>query len=74
MSGYQTISAFHKFRFKNQIVNQPKDSQTRSIPQWQSNKMKQIIIERWQEIWVVVEARNKTKKLDRVVKSDRAYQ
>ncbi|NJK58589.1 MAG: hypothetical protein HC939_22740 [Pleurocapsa sp. SU_5_0] len=55
-------------------MTQPKDVQTRSIPQWQSNKMKQIIIERWQEIWVVVEARNKTKKLDRVVKSDRAYQ
>ncbi len=35
---------------------------TRSIPQWQSNRMKQIIIDRWQETWAVVEARNKTRK------------
>ncbi|WP_158260616.1 hypothetical protein [Pleurocapsa sp. CCALA 161] len=41
-------------------MTQHKDAQTRSIPQWQSNKMKQMIIDRWQEIWVVVEARNKT--------------
>lgn len=66
MSGYQTISAFRKFfqifRLKNQIVTQHKDAQTRGIPQWQSNKMRQIIIDRWQEIWVVVEARNQTQK------------
>ncbi|MBW4535470.1 MAG: hypothetical protein RLZZ535_23 [Cyanobacteriota bacterium] len=43
-------------------MTQLKDSQTRSIPQWQSNKMRQIIIDRWQEIWLVVEARNKTQK------------
>jgi hypothetical protein len=43
-------------------VTQIKDSRTRAIPQWQSNKMKQIIIDRWQEIWSVVEARNKITK------------
>jgi hypothetical protein len=40
-------------------VTQIKASRTRAIPQWQSNKMKQIIVDRWQEIWSVVEARNK---------------
>jgi hypothetical protein len=43
-------------------VTQLKDTKTRSIPQWQSHKMRQIIIDRWQEIWNVVEARNKTEK------------
>ncbi|MGK7950429.1 MAG: hypothetical protein AB4368_16995 [Xenococcaceae cyanobacterium] len=37
------------------------DSQTRKTPQWQSHKMRRIIIDRWQEIWTVVEARNKTR-------------
>ncbi|MGL5834137.1 MAG: hypothetical protein ACRC1Z_13025 [Waterburya sp.] len=39
-----------------------KNSKTRAIPQWQSNKMKQIIVDRWQEIWLAVEARNKATK------------
>ncbi|MCC0177824.1 hypothetical protein I4641_12635 [Waterburya agarophytonicola K14] len=45
-------------------MNEFKDFSTRNIPRWQSNKMKQIIIDRWQEIWTVVETRNKTKKSD----------
>jgi hypothetical protein len=43
-------------------VTQIKASRTRVIPQWQSNKMRQIIVDRWQEIWSVVEARDKTTK------------
>ncbi len=38
-----------------------KNSQKRNIPQWQSYKMRQIIIARWQEIWMVVEARNEAR-------------
>ena len=39
-----------------------KHSQNHNIPQWQSNRMKQMIIARWQETWTVVETRNKTSK------------
>ena len=39
-----------------------KDSQTYGISQWQSNRMRQVIIARWQETWTVVETRNQTKK------------
>ncbi len=27
------------------------------VPQWQSEKMKTLIAERWQEVWQIVEAR-----------------
>ncbi|MEL6438835.1 MAG: hypothetical protein AAFQ80_06210 [Cyanobacteria bacterium J06621_8] len=30
-----------------------------NVPQWQSNKMKQMIIDRWQEVSTIVEARNR---------------
>ncbi len=43
------------------IVTKFKNSQTRGIPQWQSNKMKRIIINRWQEVWEIVEARKTSK-------------
>ena len=33
-----------------------------SIPQWQSNRMKTLISERWYEVWEIVEAREKDKK------------
>ena len=33
------------------------------IPQWQSHKMRQLIIDRWQKTWLVVETRNKTKEI-----------
>ncbi|WP_156114145.1 hypothetical protein [Myxosarcina sp. GI1] len=36
-----------------------KHSQNHNIPQWQSDKMRQMIIDRWQETWIVVEKRNK---------------
>ena len=31
------------------------------IPEWQSNRMKTLIAERWQEVWEMVEAREKEK-------------
>ena len=34
------------------------------IPRWQSEKMKSLISERWQEVWEIVEAREKEKELD----------
>ncbi|MDJ0589927.1 MAG: hypothetical protein QNJ72_08010 [Pleurocapsa sp. MO_226.B13] len=43
-----------------------KNSSNRGISPWQSHKMKQIIIDRWQEIWTVVEARNKTRTTDSI--------
>ena len=35
-----------------------------AIPSWQSNRMRSLIAERWQEVWQIVEAREKEKKLD----------
>ncbi|MEL7077180.1 MAG: hypothetical protein AAFY50_21965 [Cyanobacteria bacterium J06648_1] len=37
-------------------------SRRHNIPLWQSEKMRQLIIDRWQEIWTVVETRNKANK------------
>ena len=31
------------------------------IPSWQSEKMRSLIAERWQEVWEVVEAREKAR-------------
>ena len=31
------------------------------IPEWQSNRMKSLISEKWREVWEVVEAREKEK-------------
>ena len=31
------------------------------IPSWQSEKMRSLIVERWQEVWEVVEAREKAR-------------
>ncbi|MEM7759779.1 MAG: hypothetical protein AAF298_16870 [Cyanobacteria bacterium P01_A01_bin.40] len=39
-------------------------SQKHNIPQWQSHKIRQIIIDRWREIWTVVEKRNKGRKFN----------
>ncbi len=38
-------------------MSRDKNNQKNSIPQWQSEKMKTIIVERWKEIRQVVEAR-----------------
>ncbi|MEM8829096.1 MAG: hypothetical protein AAGE96_07040 [Cyanobacteria bacterium P01_G01_bin.19] len=42
-------------------MSSTKNNQSNSIPQWQSERMKNLISERWQEIWEVVEAREKEK-------------
>ena len=38
-------------------MSKPKRSQTNNIPQWQSERMKIMIAERWQEVLLAVEAR-----------------
>jgi hypothetical protein len=40
-------------------MSRPKDSHKSSLPHWQSTKMRMIIRERWEEIWEVVETRDK---------------
>ena len=42
-------------------MSKAKENQNSGIPQWQSNRMKSLIVERWQEVWDIVEARNKEK-------------
>ncbi len=42
-------------------MSKVKNNQSKSVPQWQSKKMKTLIAERWQEVWEVVEAREKEK-------------
>jgi hypothetical protein len=42
-------------------MSKAKDNENSRIPQWQSERMKNLITERWQEIWEVVEAREKEK-------------
>ncbi len=36
-----------------------KNNQVYGIPQWQSDKMRMILADRWQEVWEVVEIRAK---------------
>ncbi|MEM9506074.1 MAG: hypothetical protein AAGA16_00130 [Cyanobacteria bacterium P01_E01_bin.35] len=31
------------------------------VPQWQSDKMRSLIAERWQEVWQIVERREQTR-------------
>lgn len=38
-------------------MNRAKNNRKSSIPQWQSEKMKILIVERWKEVWQVIEAR-----------------
>ena len=42
-------------------MSQGKNERSNGIPQWQSDKMKSLINERWQEVWEIVEAREKEK-------------
>ena len=37
------------------------DRDHNAIPSWQSNRMRSLIAERWQEVWQIVEAREKEK-------------
>lgn len=39
------------------------DRDNNGIPSWQSKKMRTLIAERWQEVWLIVEAREKAKNL-----------
>lgn len=42
-------------------MNQVENNQHYRVSQWQLNKMRNMIAERWQEVWKVVEDRDKTK-------------
>ncbi len=39
-------------------MSQLKNKLTRDIPEWQSEKMRMIIAERWVETWEIVETRD----------------
>ena len=39
-------------------MSQLKNKLTRGIPEWQSEKMRMMIAERWLEIWEVVKTRD----------------
>ena len=45
-------------------MRKTKNSSNNGIPQWQSNKMKNLIVERWQEVWQIVEAREQKSKVE----------
>jgi len=45
-------------------MRKTRNQKNNGIPQWQSNKMKTLIIERWQEVWQIVEAREQRSKLE----------
>ncbi|MEM8672673.1 MAG: hypothetical protein AAGF83_02195 [Cyanobacteria bacterium P01_G01_bin.67] len=38
-----------------------KNNSKNIIPQWQSDKMRSLIAERWQEVWQIVEKREQTR-------------
>jgi hypothetical protein len=40
-------------------MSRTKNNQKNGVPQWQSDKMKTLIAEKWQEIQKIVEARDK---------------
>ncbi|MGF1589325.1 MAG: hypothetical protein ACFCU7_08790 [Pleurocapsa sp.] len=42
-------------------MNKTKNNQNQRVSQWQLNKMMTIIAQRWQEVWDIVEARDKNK-------------
>ena len=44
-------------------MDRGKNKQNHRVPQWQLNKMMLLIIERWQEVWEIVEARDEDKNL-----------
>lgn len=45
-------------------MNRTKNTQKNAIPQWQSEKMKSLITERWEEVWQIVEAREQKRNLE----------
>ena len=40
-------------------MSRAKNESNNTIPSWQSRKMRTLIAERWQEVWQIVEAREK---------------
>ncbi|MGB5636519.1 MAG: hypothetical protein WBM44_17590 [Waterburya sp.] len=38
-------------------MRRTKNNRKNIVPPWQSEKMKTLIIERWREVWQIVEAR-----------------
>lgn len=44
-------------------MNKTKNNQKNIVPQWQSEKMKSLIAERWEEVWQIVEAREQKRDL-----------
>lgn len=42
-------------------MSRGKSDRDNNVPSWQSQKMKSLIAQRWQEVWEVVEAREKAK-------------
>lgn len=46
-------------------MNQVENHQNYRVSQWQLNKMRNMIAERWQEVWKVVENRDKDKNRSR---------
>ena len=46
-------------------MNQVENNQNYRVSQWQLNKMKNMIAERWQEVWKIVEDRDKNKNRNR---------
>lgn len=45
-------------------MNRTRNNQKNAIPQWQSEKMRSLITERWEEVWQIVEAREQKRDLD----------
>ena len=43
-------------------MNRADSNQKITVPQWQSEKMKMIIADRWEEVWRIIEAREKGKR------------
>ncbi|MEM7591493.1 MAG: hypothetical protein AAF383_08225 [Cyanobacteria bacterium P01_A01_bin.83] len=41
-------------------MNKIKNNAKNMIPQWQSDKMRSLIVERWQEVWQIVETREQS--------------
>lgn len=41
------------------VMSRTKNNQKNGVPQWQSDKMKSLIAERWQEVRETVEARDR---------------
>lgn len=48
-------------RLSGKTMSKIKNNSKNIIPQWQSDKMRSLIAERWQEVWQIVEKREQTR-------------